>query len=90
MTCDEFEMNANYSSWRSRTVWQIKAEDGGMKVEMEVDDDIIQETISENYDYVVDTVATEITKCVNNLWDDSRITDEEKATFNKIMLMVIG
>ena len=90
MTCDEFEMNAKYSSWRSRIVWQITAEDGGMKVKMEVDDDDIQGCIEDNFDYVIDTVGKEITERVFNMNDLGQITDEEKAIFNKVMLMVIG
>ena len=90
MTCDEFEMYAEYSIWRHRTMWKIKAADGGMKVEMEVDDDDIQGCIEDNFDYVIDTVGKGITERVNNMNDLGQITDEEKAVFNKIMLMVIG
>lgn len=90
MTCDEFEMDAHYSSWRQRTHWLIKARDGDMKVEMEVDDDVVQECISDNFDYVIDTIGKEITERVFNMNDLGQITDEEKAIFDKIMLMVIG
>ena len=90
MTCDEFEMDANYSSWRQRTQWQIKARDGDMKVEMEVDDDVMQECIVDNFDYIIDTVGKEISYRVANMNDLGQITDEEKAVFDKIMLMVIG
>lgn len=90
MTCDEFEMDAYYSSWRGRAQWEIKARDGDMKIEMEVDDDVIQECIQDNFDYVIDTVGKEITERVFNMNDLGQITDEEKAIFNKIMLMVVG
>lgn len=90
MTCDEFEMDAHYSSWRGRTQWDIKAADGGMKIEMEIDDDIVQECISDNFDYIIDTVGKNITERVLNMNDLGQITDEEKAVFNKIMLMVVG
>ena len=90
MTCDEFEMDAHYSSWVHRVRWQIKAEDGGMKVEMEVEDDVIQECISDNFDYVIDTAGKEISNRVFNMNDLGQITDEEMKIFNKIMLMVIG
>lgn len=90
MTCDEFEMNAHYSSWRQRTQWQIKARDGGMTVEMDVDDDVMQECISDNFDYVIDTVGKDITDRVFNMNDLGQITDEEMKIFNKIMLMVVG
>lgn len=89
MTCDDFEMEAYYSMWRQLTQWKIKAKDGGMKVEMEIDDDIVQDCIVDNFDYVIDTVGKEITERVNNMNDLGQITDEEKAVFNKIMLMVV-
>lgn len=89
MTCDEFEMDTYYSSWRHHVMWQIKAEDGGMKVEMEVDDDAMQECIKDNLDYVIDTVGKEISQRVFNMNDLGQITDEEMAVFNRIMLMVV-
>lgn len=89
MTCDEFDMDVHYSSWRQRVMWQIKAEDGGMKVEMEVDDDMMQECIKDNFDYVIDTVGKEISQRVFNMNDLGQITDEEMAVFNRIMLMVV-
>lgn len=58
--------------------------------EMDVDDDVVQECISDNFDYIIDTVGKEITERVFNMNDLGQITDEEKAVFNKIMLMVIG
>ena len=90
MTCDEFEMDGHYSSWRQRIQWMIKAKDDGMKIEMEVDDDVMQECIADNFDYVIDTVGKEITDRVFNMNDLGQITDEEMKIFNKIMLMVVG
>lgn len=89
MTCDEFEMDAHYSSWRQRILWQIKAADGDMKIEMDVNDDVMQECIADNFDYVIDTVGKEITERVINMNDLGQITDEEMKIFNKIMLTVI-
>ena len=89
MTCDDFEMYADYSSWRQRAQWNIKARDGDMKIEMNVDDDVMQECITDNFDYVIDTVGKEISYRIANMNDLGQITDEEKAIFDKIMLMVI-
>ena len=90
MTCDDFERDAHYSRWRQHTEWLIKAKDCDMKIEMTVDDDVIQECISDNFDYIIDTVGKELTERVFNMNDLGQITDEEKAIFNKIMLMVVG
>ena len=90
MTCDDFEMDAHYSSWRQNVEWEIKAKDCDMKIEMAVDDDVIQECISDNFDYIIDTVGKELTDRVFNMNDLGQITDEEKAIFDKIMLMVVG
>lgn len=90
MTCDGFEMDAHYSSWRQRIQWMIKAEDGEMKIEMEVYDEDVQEALSDNFDYIIETVGKDLTERVENMNDLGQITDEEKAIFNKIMLMVIG
>ena len=61
-----------------------------MKIEMAVDDDVIQECISDNFDYIIDTVGKELTDRVFNMNDLGQITDEKKAIFDKIMLMVVG
>lgn len=89
MSCDEFDMSVYYSSWRQRAQWEIKASDGGMKIEMVIEDDMMQECISDNFDYVIDTLGKELTYRVENMKDLGQITDEEKAVFDKIMLMVI-
>ena len=89
MTCDEFEMDANYSSWRQRTQWQIKARDGDMKAEMEVDDDVMQECIQDNFENISDTVTKEIEERTECAWDNSEITDEEKEIFLRILKKVM-
>ena len=89
MTCDEFDMDANYSSWRQRNLWQIKAADGGMKIEMEVDDDVMQECIQDNFENISDTVTKEIEERTECAWDNSEITDEEKEIFLRILKKVM-
>ena len=89
MTCDDFEMNGHYSSWRQRSLWQIKAADGGMKIEMEVDDDVMQECIQDNFENISDTVTKEIEERVECAWDNSEITDEEKEIFLRILKKVM-
>ena len=89
MTCDEFEMNGHYSSWRQRNLWQIKAADGGMKIEMEVDDDVMQECIQDNFENISDTVTKEIEERTECAWDNSEITDEEKEIFLRILKKVM-
>lgn len=91
MTCDEFEMDPSYySGYYRETVWKISMRDGDTKTEFKVDDDIVQECIADNFDYVIGTVGKEITERVLNMNDLGQITDEEKAIFDKIMLMVVG
>ena len=89
MTCDDFEMNGHYSSWRQRNLWQIKAADGGMKIEMEVDDDVMQECIQDNFENITDTVTKEIEERTECAWDNSEITDEEKEIFLRILKKVM-
>ena len=89
MTCDDFEMNGHYSSWRQRNLWQIKAADGGMKIEMEVDDDVMQECIQDNFENISDTVTKEIEERTECAWDNSEITDEEKEIFLRILKKVM-
>ena len=90
MTADEFEMDAHYIFRRNEIEWSIKACEGNTKIEFDVYDDMMQECISDNFDYIIDTVSKEITERVFNMNDLGQITDEEKAIFDKIMLMVIG
>lgn len=90
MSCDDFEMDAHYFTWRQCAQWKIKAKDGDMYIELSVDDDIIQECIEDNFDYIIDTVGKGITERVLNMNDLGQITDQEKEIFNKIMLMVVG
>ena len=89
MTCDDFEMNGHYSSWRQRNLWQIKVADGGMKIEMEVDDDVMQECIQDNFENITDTVTKEIEERTECAWDNSEITDEEKEIFLRILKKVM-
>ena len=90
MTVDEFDMDPSYSGYFRETVWKISMRDCDTKTEFKVDDDVIQECISDNFDYIIDTVGKELTERVFNMNDLGQITDEEKAIFDKIMLMVVG
>ena len=91
MTVGEFEMDVHDSIYHNHEIeWRIKACDGDTKIEFYVYDENIQEALKDNFDYIIDTVGKEITERVNNMNDLGQITDEEKAVFNKIMLMVVG
>ena len=90
MTADEFEMDWHSSCYRKRGgEWNIKARDGGMKIEFSVYDENIQESLKDNWDYISDTAANEITDRVLNLWDNGEITDGEKTMFLAILKKVI-
>ena len=90
MICDEFDMNCHYTLYDKSHEWDISMRDGSTKISFSVPDDMMQECISDNFDYVIDTVGKEISYRVVNMNDLGQITDEEKAVFDKIMLMVIG
>ena len=90
MTCDEFEMHGGYSSWRQRMLWLIKARDGDMKIEMKVDDDVMQECIQHNFENISETVEQGLGERVENMCDLGEISDEEKEIFLKILGKVIG
>ena len=91
MTADEFEMDWHSSCYRKRGgEWDIKTRDGDMKIEFSVYDEDIQETLKDNFDSFIDTAGKEFANRVLNLWDDSRITDEQKQTFLDVLRMVIG
>ena len=90
MTCGEFEMDPHDCIYRNHEIeWHIKVRDGDIKIEFSVYDECIQDAIKDNFDYVIDTVGKEITERVFSMNDLGQITDEEKAVFNKIMMMVI-
>ena len=88
MTADEFEMEPR--TFLGDHEWRIRMRDGDVKIQFDVCDEDLQESLKENWDYISDTAAKEITDRVLNLWDDSRITDEQKQNFLDILRMVIG
>ena len=90
MTVDEFEMDPSYSGYHHEMVWKISMRDCNIKTEFKVDDDVMQECIANNFDYISDTAAKEIADRVLNLWDESKITDEQKQNFLDVLRMVIG
>ena len=88
MTADEFEMTKH--RFLGEGEWRIRIRDCDTIIQADVYDDDMQECIADNYDYVIDTRGKEITERVSNMNDLGRITDEEKAIFDKIMLMVVS
>ena len=91
MTADEFEMDWHSFCYRKRGgEWDIKVRDGDMKIEFSVYDEYIQEALKDNWDYISDMAAKEIADRVLNLWDEGKLTDQQKQTFIDILRMVIG
>ena len=90
MTADEFEMDCHYVRFGERHEWDISMRDGDTKISFSVDDDIFQECLKDNWDYISDTAAKEIVDRVLDRWDLGEITDEQKQTFLDIMRKVIG
>ena len=88
MTADDFEMTKH--GFLGEGEWRIRIRDCDTIIQADVYDDAMQECIADNFDYIIDTVGKEITERVFNMNDLGQITDEEKAIFNRIMLMVIG
>ena len=89
MTADDFEMKGGYSSWRQRTIWHITARENDMRIEMKIDDDVMQECIQDNFENISDTVTKEIEERTECAWDNSEITDEEKEIFLRILKKVM-
>ena len=90
MTCDEFDMNCHYALYDKSHEWDVSMRDGDTKISFSVPDDMMQECIDNNFDYVIDTVAENINERVVNMNDLGQITDEEKAVFDKILFKVIA
>ena len=88
MTCDEFEMNAHHGYFRELT-WTINAKDGGMKIELSVFDENIQDTVKYNFAYLSETIKEKLTDRAVDLWDLGEITDTEKAVFLTILEKVM-
>ena len=90
MTADEFEMDCHYShSYRNFKEWEISVRDGGMKAEFSVDDEDIQEVVKDNFEDFSDTFKEEFIQRVENKWDNSEITDEEKDTLLRLIEVIL-
>ena len=90
MIVDEFNMDCHYHLYSKTHEWDIHMRDGDTKISFTVGDDLVQESLRDNWDYISDMAAKEIADRVLNLWDESRITDEQKQTFLDVLRMVIG
>ena len=91
MTCDEFEMDLHYRHFRtgSEGIWDIKARDGDVKIELSVYDEAVQEVVKDNFDYFSDTFKEELIERVENKWDNSEITDVEKDTLLRLIEVIL-
>ena len=92
MTADEFEMDLHYHHFRSGSegIWDIKARDGDIKIELSVYDENIQEAVKDNFETFSETVEEKLTDRVENMCDLGEISDEEKEIFLRILGKVIG
>ena len=91
MTMDEFEMDPHYHLYRKNEIeWDVKARDGDIKIEFSVYNDAVQETVKDNFDSFSDTIKKELIERIECAWDNSEISDEDKAAFIRILGKVIG
>lgn len=90
MTVDGFSMDCHYNICSKSHEWDIFMSDHETKVSFTIDDDVFQECLKANWDYISDTAAKEIADRALNLWDEGKITDKQKQTFIDILRMVIG
>ena len=90
MTVDEFEMNCYYVLYYKTHEWDVSVKDGNTKISFTVGDDLVQESLKDNWDYISDMAAKKIADSVLNLWDENKITDKQKQTFIDILRMGIG
>ena len=87
MTCDGFYVKN--ISFMDRGTWRMQFTEGDCKIQVEVYDEAVQEAVSDNFVYLMDTAAKEISDRVLNLWDEGKITDQQKQNFIDILRMVI-
>ena len=90
MIVDEFDMDCHYVLYDKSHEWRVSMRDGDTKITFKVGDDLVQESLRNNWDYISDMAAKEMADRVLNLWDESKITDEQKQTFLDVLRMVIG
>ena len=89
MTVDDLTVDVHYNHWRAKREWDMEISYGDLKTEFSVEDDDIQNMITENFDYIEDTVAGILTGRIYDLWDKEKITDSERAVFLEILRKVI-
>ena len=87
MTADEFEMKKH--KFMGEGQWRIRIRDCDTIIQADVFDDAIQECIEENFDYVSDTLKKKVLQRVDNAWDESAISDEERESFLRILEVVL-
>ena len=90
MTVDEFEMDPHYNHWQHKTEWDIKIAYGDMTSSFSVIDDDVQQIVSDNFDHFSETIEKELTERVENDWDNSLLTDEEKFRFLEILRRILA
>ena len=90
MIVDEFNMDCHYHIYSKEHLWDIHMSDGDTKISFTVGDDLVQESLRDNWDYISDMAAKEIADRVLNLWDEGKLTDQQKQSFIDILRMVIG
>ena len=91
MTTDEFEMDLHYRHFRSgfEGIWDIKARDGDVRIELSVYDEAVQEVLKDNFDEFSDTFKEELIERVESKWDNSEITDEEKDILLRLIEVIL-
>ncbi len=78
MTADEFSMDSHFYYRGHEKEWDISVRNGDMKVEFSVYDEMIQEVVKDNFEDFSDTFKEELLERIDNKWDNSEITDEER------------
>ncbi len=87
MTADEFEMKKH--RFLGEGEWRIRIRDCDLVIQADVYDDAMQECIEENFDHISDTVKKKLLQRIDNAWDESAITDEERDSFLRILEEVL-
>ena len=89
MTADEFEMDSHFTYHGREKEWDISVRDGGMKAEFSVYDEMIQEVVKDNFDDFSDTFKKELLDRIDNSWDNSEITDEERDILLRLIEVIL-
>ena len=83
MTADELEVM--HVTFLGEATWRIRIRDGGMRIQADVFDDTVQECVSDNFDYISETVAKELKERAESVWDAGDITDQQLQTFIEVL-----